>query len=163
MADRFDPRVWTSKDGTSCAITDLEDRHLFNILKFLFGLPESHIRQAAKSLASDMERSYGPNERSAKLARLSLLGSERDIRVAYTPQIPLLEAEAEIRGIEGWRYTLPERDIRNTINSVVSDAASLVRVFDSIRHSPNVPVKKELKSLRASLRLLEGADFRIGA
>jgi hypothetical protein len=38
----------------------------------------------------------------------------------------------------------------------------MVKVFDSINHSPNVPVKKELKSLRASLQLLERADFKIG-
>lgn len=162
MADRFNPHIWVSKDGTSCAISDLEDRHLINILKFLFGLTESHVRQAAKSLASDIERSQGPNERSTKLTRLSLLGSEREIRVAYTPQIPLLEAEAEIRGIEGWRYAIPEREIRNTVNSIVSDAASLVRVFDSIKHLPNVPVKKELRSLRDSLQLLERAGFKIG-
>ena len=161
-ATTFDPHSWTTKDGVTHSIKDMEDRHIFSALKFLYGLSESEIRAGIVRLADDMEREAKQTTHlSRHLRDVAANGSIRKARITYTPQIPHLEAEAELRGIEGWRYPVPHREVLRSISTVLSNASEIVKAYSSISHNPNVPIKPFVLDISGAVGFLEKSGFRV--
>lgn len=159
--DFWSPHFWTSKDGTCTAISAMEDRHIHKTLKFLYEKSEEEVRQGLMRVALDIEKSLGyADERVEKFRAVALNGTTREARITFTPQIPHLEAEAELRGIKGWRYLMADKEVHRSLGEVLEGAANIVKVYKSLGHNPNVPIKPEIESIVSAVELLENAGYR---
>lgn len=157
----WSPHFWTSKDGTTVAISAMEDRHIFKTLKFLYEKSENDIRQGLLRVAEDLESNLGfADERVQKLRDAANSGTIREARIAFTPQIPHLEAEAELRGIKGWRYLMADKEVHRSLGKVLGGATKIVKTYKSLGHNPNVPIKTEIESIVNAVELLEKAGYR---
>ena len=156
-----DPTSWVTKDGRVHNISKMEDRHIHKALKHLYSLSESDVRQGLHRMVNDLEKEHGgPTVFSMRLHKVASFGSLREARVSYTPQLPHLDAEAERRGIKGWRYIMADKEVYRSLGTVLEGAAKIVKTYKSLGHNPNVPIKPEIEGIIQAVELLEKAGFR---
>ena len=161
FSESSDPMSWVTKDGRTHSISKMEDRHIHKALKHLYSLSESDVRQGLQRIVTDLEREYGgPTILSLGIQKVASSGSLREARVSYTPQLPHLEAEAEVRNISGWRYIVSDTQVHKSLGEVLGGAANIVKTYKSLGHNPNVPIKTEIESIVNAVELLEKAGYR---
>ena len=161
FSESSDPMSWVTKDGRVHSIPKMEDRHIHKALKHLYSLSESEVRQGLQRVVTDLEREYGgPTPFSVKLQKVASSGSLREARISYTPQLPHLEAEAELRNINGWRYLVSDTQVHKCLGEVLGGAANIVKTYKSLGHNPNVPIRAEIESIVNAVELLEKSGYR---
>ena len=161
FSESADPMSWVTKDGRVHNISKMEDRHIFKALKHLYSLSESDVRQGLHRMIKDLEKEHGgPTTFSMSLHKVAYSGSLREARVSYTPQLPHLEAEAELRNISGWRYIVSDTQVHKSLGEVLGGAAKIVKTYKSLGHNPNVPIKTEIESIVNAVEFLEKAGYR---